>query len=283
MQGLADQLTQVLETMAGEKPAVTAQPGAISANGNLTAWTTISSVGDGAKITFAGAADDCTRLGSKILSAAGLDLDDPETVVGTFRETIDQALSGLAHQATTHLGREITVGACRPVADTSSLESLREPWTSFLVVFAGGDSYQFQVNWNESFLSGFAAAPPTVVSEPSIAAVEAVPHSSSAPMPAGAHRGNSTPSPADTKNPDLLFDVELPVCVSFGRAYLQLKDVLKLTTGSIVELNRTVSEPVEVIVNNCVIARGEVVVVEGNFGVRIEEVISRQERLRTLH
>jgi flagellar motor switch protein FliN/FliY len=50
-----------------------------------------------------------------------------------------------------------------------------------------------------------------------------------------------------------------------------------------VELNRALSEPVEVIVNNCVIARGEVVVVEGNYGVRIKQVISRQERLRTLY
>ena len=81
---------------------------------------------------------------------------------------------------------------------------------------------------------------------------------------------------------DLLLDVELPVCVSFGGAEMQLKDVLKLTTGSIVELNRSVAEPVELIVNNCVIARGEVVVVEGNYGIRIKQVISRQERLRTL-
>ena len=62
-----------------------------------------------------------------------------------------------------------------------------------------------------------------------------------------------------------------------------LKDVIKLTTGSIVELNRSIVEPVEVIVNNCVIARGEVVVIEGNYGVRIQQIISRQERLRTLH
>ena len=82
---------------------------------------------------------------------------------------------------------------------------------------------------------------------------------------------------------DLLLDVELPVIVSFGRAQLMLKDVIKLTTGSIVELNRALSEPVEVIVNNCVIARGEVVVVEGNYGIRIKQVISRQERLRTLY
>jgi flagellar motor switch protein FliN/FliY len=47
-------------------------------------------------------------------------------------------------------------------------------------------------------------------------------------------------------------------------------------------LNRSVSEPVEVIVNKCVIARGEVVVIEGNYGVRIDQIISRQDRLRTL-
>jgi flagellar motor switch protein FliN/FliY len=74
----------------------------------------------------------------------------------------------------------------------------------------------------------------------------------------------------------------MPLSVSFGRAQMPLKDVLKLTTGSILELDRTISEPVEVIVNNCAIARGEVVVVEGNFGVRIQQVISRQERLTKL-
>jgi flagellar motor switch protein FliN/FliY len=81
---------------------------------------------------------------------------------------------------------------------------------------------------------------------------------------------------------DLLLDVQLPVSVSFGQSQLPLRDVIKLTTGSIIELNRTISEPVEVIVNNCIIARGEVVVVEGNFGVRIQQVVSRQERLRSM-
>ena len=93
------------------------------------------------------------------------------------------------------------------------------------------------------------------------------------------------PSPApssDSRTFDLLLDVELPVSVSFGHAQLPLKDVLKLTTGSIVELSRAVVEPVDIVVNNCVIAKGEVVVVEGNFGVRIQHVVSRSERLRTL-
>ena len=81
---------------------------------------------------------------------------------------------------------------------------------------------------------------------------------------------------------ELLLDVELPVSISFGKTEIPMKDVLKLTTGSIVELNRGVSEPVEVLVNHCLIARGEVVVVEGNYGVRIQQIISRQDRLRSV-
>lgn len=57
---------------------------------------------------------------------------------------------------------------------------------------------------------------------------------------------------------------------------------IQLTTGSIVELNRSVSEPVDIIVNNCSMARGEVVVVEGKFPVRIKQILSKPERLRSV-
>jgi len=78
---------------------------------------------------------------------------------------------------------------------------------------------------------------------------------------------------------DLLLDVELPVSVSFGKAQIPLQQVLKWTPGSIVELECAVNEPVEVVVNNCVIARGEVVVVDGNYGVRVQQIVSRAQRL----
>lgn len=80
---------------------------------------------------------------------------------------------------------------------------------------------------------------------------------------------------------DLLLDVELPVSVSFGKTQAPLQQVLKWTTGSIVELECMVNEPVEVVVNDCVIARGEVVVVDGNYGVRVREIVSRAQRLET--
>jgi flagellar motor switch protein FliN/FliY len=87
--------------------------------------------------------------------------------------------------------------------------------------------------------------------------------------------------PPMSKTFDLLLEVALPVAVSFGRTSLQIREVLKLNTGSIVELDRFVTDPVEVIVNDCVIARGEVVVVDGNYGVRINQLASREERLRS--
>jgi flagellar motor switch protein FliN/FliY len=105
---------------------------------------------------------------------------------------------------------------------------------------------------------------------------------SSSPMAEESHERRPAPRGEIPPTMDLLLDVELPVSISFGKTEILMKDVLKLTTGSIVELNRGVNEPVEVLVNHCLIARGEVVVVEGNYGVRIQQIINRQDRLRSL-
>ena len=83
-------------------------------------------------------------------------------------------------------------------------------------------------------------------------------------------------------NIDLLLDVELPVRVSFGQTEMQLRDVFKLGAGSVVELDKSVNDPVTVIVNNKPIAKGEVVMVDGNYGVRILEVESTADRIRSL-
>ncbi|HTY60981.1 MAG TPA: flagellar motor switch protein FliN [Acidobacteriota bacterium] len=83
-------------------------------------------------------------------------------------------------------------------------------------------------------------------------------------------------------NIELLLDVELPVSVSFGHSEMQLKDVLKLGTGSVIELDKSVNDPVSIIVNHKQIAKGEVVMVDGNYGVRILEVESTAERIRSL-
>ena len=98
-------------------------------------------------------------------------------------------------------------------------------------------------------------------------------------MPEMHEVGDEQPKTAGTL--DLLLDLELPVRVCFGKARIPLQQVLKWTTGSIVELDAAVNEPVEVLVNNCVIARGEVVVVDGNYAVRVQQIASRARRLET--
>jgi flagellar motor switch protein FliN len=76
---------------------------------------------------------------------------------------------------------------------------------------------------------------------------------------------------------NFLLDVKLPLSISFGSAQMPLREVLKLTIGSSVELNRVAGDPVEIIVNDRVIARGEVVVVDGNYGVRVKQIVGRGE------
>ncbi len=75
-------------------------------------------------------------------------------------------------------------------------------------------------------------------------------------------------------NIDLLMDVSLRVTVELGRARMQLAQILELQHGSVVELDRLAGDPVDVYVNDCLMARGEVVVVDDKFGVRVTEMIS---------
>jgi flagellar motor switch protein FliN/FliY len=78
---------------------------------------------------------------------------------------------------------------------------------------------------------------------------------------------------------DRLMDLELPVSVALGRSVLPIQDILKITSGSLIELDRQVGEYVELLVHGTVVARGEVVSIKGNYGLRIKEIISRQERI----
>lgn len=80
---------------------------------------------------------------------------------------------------------------------------------------------------------------------------------------------------------DVLLDIELPVTVRLGSAQMTFGEVMGLNAGSLVEFGRTPEEPVDVLVNGRLVARGEMVTVQGNYGVRITEISSRRERLDT--
>ncbi|MDR2582266.1 MAG: flagellar motor switch protein FliN [Fibromonadaceae bacterium] len=81
---------------------------------------------------------------------------------------------------------------------------------------------------------------------------------------------------------DLLMDIELPIVIELGRTQMSLKRILELGPGAIVEMDRLAGEPVDILINGKVVARGEVVVVDENFGVRILALVSPEERLKLL-
>jgi flagellar motor switch protein FliN len=210
--------------------------------------------------------DSWLHIGKSAMFAAGVTDVSSEDSRSTYLEIVTQATSGLAQAIAERLGKPVASlpakqiqlgedGLIDAIAVHPVEISLLEPPLPKLYV-----------GWSQDLEQ--------VLSPPKATALER-PEPGSQDAPKGGQREKSSTY-------DLLMEVELPVSVSFGRAQLPLRDVLKLNSGSIVELNRTISDPVEIIVNNCVIARGEVVVVEGNYGVRIQHVISREERLRTL-
>lgn len=253
-------LATVFESMAGDRPKIeTDSADAPPPADPVLRWRQPFAGVPGA-IWVIASESAWTAAGGHVLRAAGIEESDAASLKSTYLEALGQALSGVATTMGRRAGHEVTCtgGAESPSTGDSQWSALR--------IHLGAETVEIVIGIESALANAMIPAAPREKAGA-----------------AAASAGASFIPPANSKTFELLLDVELPVSVSFGRAQVSLKDVLKLTTGSIVELNRSILEPVEVIVNNCVIARGEVVVVDGNFGVRVYEVISRQERLRTLN
>jgi flagellar motor switch protein FliN/FliY len=89
-------------------------------------------------------------------------------------------------------------------------------------------------------------------------------------------------NPASQKNIDMLLDIDLDISIELGKTEISIKRVLDMAPGSMVELDNFAGEPVNLLVNNKVVAKGEVVVVDENFGVRIISLVSPEERIKSL-
>lgn len=83
-------------------------------------------------------------------------------------------------------------------------------------------------------------------------------------------------------NLDVILDIPVTLSMEIGRTKISIRNLLKLNQGSVVELDRLAGEPMDVLVNNCLIAHGEVVVVNDKFGIRLTDVISAAERVKKL-
>ncbi len=266
----AEALAQVVDSMTDQRPRVAWQAvggtAAEVASGEYRYlwWEHPFSAAAGALAWVGAPQPTWEHVGTLTLKAAGLDTVASSEAQNTWFEILGQSLSAMARSIGGLLGREITggAGAERETAPESA------EWASVALTFADGAQAPLLVAFSPILLSLIAAPPPA---EP--------PPAEPAPAESWSDAGQLA---LNSRTIGLLLDVDLPVSISFGRTRLPMKEVLKLTTGSIVELDRDVNDPVEVLVNQHLIARGEVVVVEGNYGVKIQEIASRNQRLRSI-
>jgi flagellar motor switch protein FliN/FliY len=261
-------LAQVVASMADQKPDVRWEnAGAPPAEPELMWWEQPFQAAPGMTVWVATPLTTWEYAGTLTLKAAGLETVETNEARNTWLEILGQSLATLARSIGSVLGREVV---CEGGAERAP-EATPEIAASVSLTF--GELPQPPL-W-----IGFSPHLVALISQPAGTGASDAPPPVSLDTGGDAGRGGRHDIPPTM---ELLLDVELPVSVSFGKTEIPMKDVLKLTTGSIVELNRGVNEPVEVLVNHCLIARGEVVVVEGNYGVRIQEIISRSDRLRSV-
>ena len=195
----------------------------------------------------------------------GLEGEVPaEAVIDTFRELCSQALSALSLKPAAR-GATLKLKGLSAVADLT-------PGKDWAVYAIAADS---------------VATPLTVTVWGDLTPVEAA---AAAPAPAPASRPQAVPAKpaprAEAQGPgeriDVILDIDLPLTVRFGRTEMPLKALTRIGPGSLIDLGRSPDDPVEILVSNRVVARGEVVIVSGNYGIRILDVVSPRDRTRSL-
>jgi flagellar motor switch protein FliN/FliY len=256
----AEAFAGAVEAMAGERPKLTWMTAEAGLEEPLLWWEQSLNL-CAQPAAWVGAPESALRLvGGRVLAAAGMEEASAEDLRATWTELLTQTFSGLAQKLGAIAGENIALSSGRILPEAPE----------------AGKGARLQIRLEE----GEAALMQVGFSEALAKLLESWFHAAGA----GAELGKSESGEAPVhgyKTLELLKDVELPVSVSFGRTQMALQDVLKLSAGSIIELDRTIDEPVALIVNDTVVALGEVVVIEGNYGLRIQKIMSREDLLRT--
>ena len=254
---MADELQQVIERLVERLAAVLALTSG-------RAVRTLPAVGSGAidwqvPVTVDGAADASVTIGltagaaQRLTAVARADAAaHPDTTVSeTLQAIVTQAATGAAGTDASTV--RLVVGV--PVREASTPPA--GAWHHDLLM-DDGDPPRVAV-WRTAALSG--------AREPGAATVD---------------RGVSAPVASPHRNLDVVLDLELPITVRFGETRLTLDALARLGAGSLIDLERAPDDPVDLLVNGRLVARGEVVVVGGCYGVRVREVVSAADRLRSL-
>jgi len=217
------------------------------------------------------------------------------------KDAITELFSQISGAFSTELGGKVgaSVNADTPaILDNEGCEVLEGDFTAFCKLSIDGiEPIDILISPDEMLLESLSPPKPEqqdsdsdsdsadLPSAPVAAASSGATASAAAAQPAGASVSmpeNSFSAKAPKVNVDMLLDIELEVTIELGRSNVAIKKVLDLAPGSLVELDRFAGEPVDLLVNNKVVAKGEVVVIDENFGVRIISLVSPEERIRSL-
>ncbi len=232
--------------------------------------------------------DDAAKLANQMTGGGGEgEFGDLEE--SALSETLSQIVNGANTELSVHLGGELQL----------DLPDVRNNPDNVGDVLPASDRKQILVRYNVES-SAFAGSMCQIlprnlienlqnVSDAPVAAAEtprsygegpgvAIMEQPAAFQPAAAPVGISV----DTTNLDLILDISLDIKVELGRSNKKIREVLELGPGSVVELDKLAGEPVDILVNNKLFAKGEVVVNDENFGVRITDILSIADRIEAL-
>jgi flagellar motor switch protein FliN len=259
LESFASEMATAVAALAGESTSLTAGPAPAA-----TEWLVRVDAKGAATGTLAiGLTDeDSRRISATVMGFDPAEVAD-DAIADTLREIAGQAIGAL------HVAPE-TADIALTIADVTRAAFPGAVIGSFRFTLPGGVQPSLVVGGSVA-LQPAAAAAVAVAAPPHAVELAAVPKAVK-PAPAATPAGNL----------DLLLDIELPLAVRFGQTELSLLTLTRLGPGSVIDLHRSADEPVEVLVSGKVIARGEVVVVEGNYGVRVTEVVSTADRIRSL-
>jgi len=252
-QTLLEELATVLGSLLSRPATTTA-----GAHGEPLAWRVQVTVGGSwaGSVTLAFAASDVARLSQLVmgLEAPG----DDAAVADLLLEATNQALGALVVRPEFS---GVMAQAAAPVREVSPGE-LDEATPLRAELGEAGVTMACLAHVEPA-----AAAPRTTAPALATGAAAAPAQESGPGYPA---------------NLDVILDIDLPLTVRFGETEMTLDALTRLGPGSVIDLVRSPDEPVDVLVNGRLVARGEVVVVSGNYGVRVSEVVSAADRLRSM-
>jgi flagellar motor switch protein FliN/FliY len=195
--------------------------------------------------------DDAGKLASRVLMKESA---SPDEIGEALKELTAQAFSGIGQDAP-FTGLAVSVGS---------------PATAPVAPGAAAGSFACRLDDTSTLAFGCSFAAGSVPPRPAAPVA--------GPAPQAAAFAERTPD-----NLELILDIDMPLTVRFGEATVSIETLSKLGPGSLVELSRQPDDPVDVLINGRLVARGEVVVVAGNYGVRVTQVVSADERMRTLN